>query len=217
MSPGVKPYSGDITTFRVSLVSVGASSFSSMGGTLVGNAFGEPLPVRLKPDGTFQFAGVAPGRYHARITVPADAASWWPRDVIANGVDIIDGVLDLSGGASIDGVVATLTDRPTELTGSLTSGGRLAAADCTVVALPMEPALRETGSRRLKLTRPDTNGIYSFRDLPPGKYVLVALTDADPDEWQSPDFLARIAPAGLSVTVTEGERTVQDLRISGRP
>lgn len=217
MSPSVKPYTGDITNVRVSLVLVGASSFGSMGGTLVGNAFGEPLPVRLKPDGTFQFAGVAPGRYHARITVPADAASWWPRDVIANGVDIIDGVLDLSAGASVDGVVATLTDRPTELTGSLTSGGRLAAADCTVIAIPMEPALRETGSRRLKVTRPGTDGIYSFRDLPAGRYVLVVLTDADPDEWQSPDFLARIAPAGVPVTVTEGARTVQNLRISGRP
>ena len=46
-----------------------------------------------------------------------------------------------------------------------------------------------------------------------GDYLLVALTDVEPNEWQKPEFLAEIAPGGVKVTIGEGEKKVQDLRI----
>ena len=57
---------------------------------------------------------------------------------------------------------------------------------------------------------------FSFADLPAGEYLLVALTDVEPDEWQKPAFLTAIAPAGLRVTLGHGEQKRQDLRIAGR-
>jgi hypothetical protein len=75
--------------------------------------------------------------------------------------------------------------------------------------------LRVPGSRRLKATRPGTDGRFEFRDLPPGDYLMVALTDAEPDEWQRPDFLARIASFGINVTLSLGETKAIDLRIGG--
>jgi hypothetical protein len=66
------------------------------------------------------------------------------------------------------------------------------------------------------MARPSTEGRFSFADLPAGDYLLVALTDADPGEWQTPEFLGTIAGAGVRISLAQGERKIQDLRIAGR-
>ena len=50
-------------------------------------------------------------------------------------------------------------------------------------------------------------------NLPAGEYLLVALTDVMPNEWNDPKFLDSLAPAALKITLAEGEKKVQDLRI----
>lgn len=54
-----------------------------------------------------------------------------------------------------------------------------------------------------------------FADRPAGDYLLVALTDVEPNEWQTPEFLARVAPGGVPVRIPEGEKKVQNLRLGG--
>jgi hypothetical protein len=65
------------------------------------------------------------------------------------------------------------------------------------------------------MARPGTNGRFSFADLPAGDYLLAALTDVEPNEWQKRDVLAELAPAGVKVTLGEGERKHQDLQVKG--
>jgi hypothetical protein len=51
--------------------------------------------------------------------------------------------------------------------------------------------------------------------MPPGTYFLAALTDVDENEWFDPAFLAQIAPPNsIPVTIVDGQRTVQDVRIA---
>ena len=52
-----------------------------------------------------------------------------------------------------------------------------------------------------------------FADLPAGRYLLAALTHLDPDDWQRAEFLSEIAPAAVGVTLADGVKTRQDLRI----
>ena len=66
------------------------------------------------------------------------------------------------------------------------------------------------------MTRPASDGSFSVLNLPAGDYLLVALTDVAPNEWQKPEFLATIAPAGVKVTLSDGELKQQTLRISQR-
>jgi hypothetical protein len=54
-----------------------------------------------------------------------------------------------------------------------------------------------------------------FADLPPGAYLIAALTDLDPNEWQTPAFLEQVLPAGVPVAIKEGEKRTQDLKIVG--
>jgi len=53
-------------------------------------------------------------------------------------------------------------------------------------------------------------------DLPPGDSFLGAVTDIDPDDWQSPALLDQLVPTSVKVTIGEGEKKMQDLQL-GRP
>jgi hypothetical protein len=61
--------------------------------------------------------------------------------------------------------------------------------------------------------RPATDGRFVFRDLPAGEYFIAALTDLDPAAWQEPTFLEQVAPAALRISIAEGQKKNQDLRI----
>jgi hypothetical protein len=174
------------------------------------------LQVPVRADGSFEISGVAPGRYGVQATAPStNGTAWWLRSAIVSGRDVLDSSLEVVIGADVSNAALTLTDRRSDLSGTLQTASGVAAPDYFVIAFPADPALRTSGSRRLKATRPATDGRFSFADLPPGDYLLVALTDVEPDEWQQPDFLATIAPHGLKVTLGLGERKTQDLRIGG--
>jgi hypothetical protein len=60
------------------------------------------------------------------------------------------------------------------------------------------------------MARPGTDGRISFADLPAGDYLLAALTDVEPNEWQKPDVLAELAPAGVR---SPSERASENIRI----
>jgi hypothetical protein len=64
------------------------------------------------------------------------------------------------------------------------------------------------------MTRPGLDGRFVIRDLPAGNYLLAALIDFDPDEWQAPEFLELVAPAALRLSLAEGEQKVQNIGIA---
>ena len=68
-------------------------------------------------------------------------------------------------------------------------------------------------SRRVRQTRPATDGRFSIRGLPSGDYFLATVTDVEPGEWFDPAFLSQLVPAAVKVTVRDGEQTIQNLRI----
>jgi hypothetical protein len=82
------------------------------------------------------------------------------------------------------------------------------------VAFPAARSAWYPRSPRLQAVRPSTNGAYSFRGLPPGDYLIAALTDVEPDEWHDASFLEQLVASAVKVTLAEGERKVQDLRIA---
>jgi hypothetical protein len=190
---------------------------STVNGTVIGSTFsGSTAPVRA--DGSFEVGGLTSGTYTVNCTAPARSGqSWILRSALIAGRDVLDAGLDVSLGADMSGAVLTLTDRRSELTGSLTTSAGLPAPDYFVIVLPVDPALwtisSTTNSRRVRSTRPASDGRFSFIDLPAGEYLLVALTDVEPNEWQKPSFLADIAPAGVKVSIGHGEKKAQDLRI----
>jgi hypothetical protein len=121
--------------------------------------------------------------------------------------------MDFAAAATdVSGAVLTLTDRPSELSGTFRAASGQAAPEFFVVVLPADRALWPS-ARRLKSTRPASDGRFAFSGLPAGDYFIAALTDLDPDAWRQSAFLEQAAGAAVRVTLSEGGRTNQDLSI----
>ena len=204
----------DLSKLQVRAATTRNTSRSSSGGTTMGAWIVAVPPVAVETEGTFDFPSVAPGRYRLSAMNTADVGEgWWLRSAMFNGADLLDVPLDVAT-ADLTGVVLTLTDRKTELAGTLQSGAGLPAPEYFVVVLPADPSLWHAGSRRIKSTRPDTNGAFSVSELPGGTYLVAALTDLEPVDLEDSAFLEELAAQAVPVTVVDGERTVQDLRIA---
>ena len=108
----------------------------------------------------------------------------------------------------------TITDRTQELTGILTDPSGNPAMDYIILAVAADTRFWTPGSRRIVSTRPDTSGRYSFRNLPPGEYLLATVTDLEPGGEFDPEFLKTLAGASIRVTLLEGGKTNQDIRVT---
>jgi hypothetical protein len=42
------------------------------------------------------------------------------------------------------------------------------------------------------------------------------VTDAEPGAWYDPDFLSQLIGASVGVSLGDGERRIQNLRVAGR-
>lgn len=172
-----------------------------------------PRSTTAGDDGTFEVSGLEPGTYDIRVRLPAGLSGQWSlASVRHNDRDLRDAPLTFANG-SITGVEVVVTSTPTELSGRFTSDTGAPATDYYVVVFPADRSLWHPASPRVRVMRPAVDGLFSTRDLPPGTYRLAALTDVEPDEHRRPEFLESIYDAAISVTVTAGTVTKQDIRI----
>jgi hypothetical protein len=113
-------------------------------------------------------------------------------------------------------MVITLTDQISELSGNLLDTAGRPSTDYFVVVLPADRAYWTTLSRRIASARPDVQGRYVFRSLPPGEYRLAATTDLVNRDLQEVSQLEALAAQSLAVTIGAGEKKVVDIRVAGR-
>jgi hypothetical protein len=109
-----------LTGVRVAIVGPGADAYSARS-------------AEVNADGTFSVTGLHPDTYEVVVTLPSSLAGrWGVRAVTAGGADLRDRPLTFDRG-SIDGVSITLTDRRTEVTGTLSSASGAPASDYFIV------------------------------------------------------------------------------------
>jgi hypothetical protein len=136
------------------------------------------------------------------------------KSAIAGGRDILDFPLVIEPNQEVGGIVMTFTDRTQELSGTLQDATGRPTADFTIVVFPADNQYWQPQSRRIVSTRPGTDGRFIFRNLPPGNYRLTAITDAEPGEWFNPEFLNQLVGPSIAISLAEGERKVQDIRVA---
>jgi protocatechuate 3,4-dioxygenase beta subunit len=162
-------------------------------------------------DGRFTLHGVLPGRYRVFINLPGPPTRWRLSSATILGQEALDNAAEVR--QSVTDAVITITDQLSTLTGKLESPG--AAADYTLILFATDPGLWRPLSRRILTSRVAGDGTYSFANVPPGDYWLAAVDDVEPGEWFDSSFLQRIQPAAIKVTISEGEKKTQDLRVGG--
>jgi hypothetical protein len=173
------------------------------------------LPVTVRDDGTFELTNVVPGTYVLSIAGPSVDAGWWPRSAMLDGRDLFDGRVEIAADMNLAGLVVTLTDRRTELSGTLQTPAGAPASDVFVIVYPADRGLWVPNARRVKAARPGIDGRYAIADLPPGAYLLAAIADIDEGDWLDPAFLEQLVPGSVPIAIREGETTVQNLRLGG--
>jgi hypothetical protein len=201
----------DLSNFTLQLDHVGGTGGQS-GYTRLGNFRIDPATVGA--DGRFEFAGLLPGQYRFTATVPG-GLGWWARSAIAGGRDLLDGEVVVTAGRDLTDVVVTFADRHTELSGALLTATGERVAGLFIVAMPADRSLWQPGSRRIRAVRSGTDGAWTIRDLPPGEYLVAALSDVADDDLRDPTFLEALAASAVRVTVGDSAPARLDLRVGG--
>jgi len=135
---------------------------------------------------------------------------------IVRGQDTLDVGYDVRAGEAVTDWVVTITDRPSELAGTITDGEGRPAADYFIVAFAADRTFWTRPSRRVVQTRTAGDGSYLIKGLPAGQYRIAALTDLESADTIAPAFLESLVAASLPVTIADRQRTTQNLRIGSR-
>ena len=188
----------------------------------LGSRTGENFSVGpTNQTGVFTVNGVVPGRYVLGGTIgfgpTADTMTWSLQSVDVDGRDLTDLPIEITD-TPPKSVVVTYTNRWQELSGRLQSSSGAPVSDFTIILFPEDKAYWFQGTRRIVTARPGTDGRFTLSGkgpstLPPGKYLLAAVTDVGRDEQFDPAFLAQIVPAAIPISLGPGEKKVQDLAI----
>jgi len=169
--------------------------------------------VKVEPTGAFSMTGVTPGRFVLMATMTG-APAWQVASLTIGGQDRMDLPIEI-GAVDPPEAVVTFTDRASDLSGVVSAPAGQAGSDFFVVALPADRAYWIPQSRRIRSTRPGTDGRYDFVGLPPGQYVLAATTDLAGGDLQDPGVLAELATHAFPVTLGAGEKKTLDLKLGG--
>lgn len=165
------------------------------------------------PIDQFAVAGVRPGRYLVRVNTPP---GWFLKSAVVSGRDVSDEPLEV-GETDIGGIIVTLTDRPNEITGSVSTVDNSSPRDAAVMLFPVDPAKRvaiDQFTRRVMAVRPGADGTYVFRNIPPGDYCIYALTDALMVDWPDPRFLESLAQRAPRIPIAWNEHRALNLFMS---
>jgi hypothetical protein len=174
-----------------------------------------PNPTaRVGKDATFTIDGVPAGPHWIRTQ--GALRGWMLKSVIVDGREVIDTPLELRSDQKLTGVALVFTDKLTEVNGTLTDDRNMPLTEYTVLAFPADPSLWRPQARQIATARPDQNGKYQLRALPPGEYFLVAVDPAEQGEWFEPAFLDQHRAGAALLSIGEGDVKTQDFRISTR-
>jgi len=173
--------------------------------------FSPVQPATITSTGTFELSGLL-GPHAIRLDrLPPD---WTIRSITAGGVDVTDRPVDFRGTEQVN-VSIVLTDRITEITGTVSAGNK--PADASVVVFADDPEKWTFPSRYVQTVRSTAEGAFSIRALPPGgRYLIAALDYLEQGEQQDPEFLERIRGRASSVSLADGDKKSIALTVTRR-
>jgi hypothetical protein len=84
----------------------------------------------------------------------------------------------------------------------------------TVLVFAEDAARWKYPSRFLATARPDQQGRFRTANLPPGRYLAVALEYLEEGQSEDPDYLEALRPLATRFTLGEGETKTLELKVT---
>ena len=171
-----------------------------------------PGEAKVLPDWTFEMTGLSESRLIGGGV--AEEPDWGVKAVLHNGVDVTDTPIDFVSGQMVEGLEVVLSRKRTELSGQIIGERNAPETDATVIAFSDDPARWGVASRYIRTARPNQDGRYMLQRMPPHDYLVAAVKDLEPGQFQDPEFLESLRQHAQRVSLSEGEARVQDVRIT---
>src|SRR6185295_7484953 len=143
-------------------------------------------------------------------------ASWGLASAIVSGQDVADGTIDIHPAEEISGVIVTLTDQETEISGTLLDSARRPTAQFAILFFSVDRARWAPRSRRVQRVQPAVDGTFRVKGLPPGEYFVVADPSVDASAPIDAAYLEQLAGVASRLTLARGEKRRVDLAVAGR-
>ena len=210
------PAPEDYSTFRIDAPDVNPLPIGG-GGRGAGPLGGGPAAgSRAEKNGSFQVTNLLPGAHYIRVTGGGvqGQGQWTVKSIDVGGQDVADAAIELKPGQNVDNVTIVLTDRTTEISGTVRDARNAAAPAMNVIAFSTDQTHWRAQSRRVQAVRTDQSGAYRIRNLPPGDYFIMATDDVEQGEWFDPAFLDSARANARRLSLSEGDRKAQDLPVS---
>jgi Carboxypeptidase regulatory-like domain len=167
-------------------------------------------PAHARDDFSFEVKAL-PGKVNVRAFT--QDATWILKSVRLRGVDITDSGVEVTPDADLSELEIVLTSRRSEVSGLVTNARGEKVSNYTVIFFPRDRARWQPPSRYIATARPDQDGRFKLRTLPPADYQAVAVEYVENGQWTDPDFLESVQQAATHVAIGEGETKTLDLKL----
>jgi len=165
----------------------------------------------VKENGTFEIDGLVGGRTFRFANPPA---GWHLKRVTHDGEDVTDKGFNFKPGEDVEGFTIELTKKTQMLTGAVTDDKGTAVKEYTVVVFPEDSEKWTLANTRwMSSARADQQGQFKIVNLPPGKFLAVAVEYVPQGEWMDPEWLTRAVKEATKFTLDEGAAKTLDLKL----
>jgi hypothetical protein len=159
--------------------------------------------LRVSPNGSWTIDAVPPGRYHVQARISEQVgvlSSFKERRVLdpgvhrllatirVNGEDVTDRAIEV-GDKPIRGIRVEVAETAARITGRVLDAAGQPSTSGAVIVAPPDAADWNSLTRRIRMVRADTLGVYHVPHLPPGRYKVAHVTRVQPGQLWDPAFL----------------------------
>ena len=175
---------------------------AAAGGSVAPIAGRAPGRGSVSNDGSFELRGLA-GPHVIRLAgVPQ---GWAVKSVSLDGADITDAAFDFKPGTGLTNLTITLTDRVSEVSGDVRDLRGQPVADYVLIVFAEDPKLWGPQSRHVTTTRPNQNGAFSIKGLPPARYLAAAVPSLESGMQNDTALLGQLRAQAKSFSLAEGQ------------
>jgi hypothetical protein len=196
MSP-VVPLTGKVTFEGAPPVGIAQTAFVLR--PAVVETLGIPSIAQFKPDWTFEIPSLA-GAGVLRGELPR---GWFLKAVRLDGRDVTDTVLDFQTYQD-KAIEVVLTQTATEISGRVVDAAGRDVPNYVAIAFPEDQQRWTPLTRAIASIRPDQQGRFSLRGLPPGRYLVAAVDYLQSGQERDLKTLERLGPRASAVVLAEG-------------